>query len=163
MEYRDYRKFFTLPETAAYMSILLDPSNDDIYLEPSAGEGALVRAVRARTPYAIVDCVELNPLYAQKLQELDNVGIVRVGDFLTTHLPKHYYDGCIANPPFGNGVDLVAHVEKMRLCTKRGGRLVILVPEDFHPGVDHRSFPLQNWGTNKDGTVTPIKIIAFTN
>lgn len=57
----------------------------------------------------------------------------------------------------------------MWLCTKVNGLIVSILPADFaldtlcrtYWGSVLESYSLENWGTNKDGTVTPIKIIKF--
>jgi 16S rRNA A1518/A1519 N6-dimethyltransferase RsmA/KsgA/DIM1 with predicted DNA glycosylase/AP lyase activity len=155
---RDYRKFFTYPETAKFMADQLDPKPGQVILEPSAGNGALVKAVKEKCPRAIVFACEIDEQWESELKALTSVVVIK--DFLEYPTwPKH--NGCIANPPFGNGTDLKAHVDRMIEATIIGGKLVILVPEDFDPGVPHNTYPLENWSKNSDGTTTPIKIIEF--
>lgn len=157
---RDYRKFFTYPETAQFMAELLNPQPHRVYLEPSAGNGALVKAVKAKCPNAIVFACELDGQWEEALKREADICVIM--DFLkypTTPL----HSGCIANPPFGNGIDLHAHVSRMRESVKKGGPMVILVPAEFDPGVEYKAYQLENWSQNSDGTTTRIKIIHFFN
>lgn len=160
---RDYTKFFTLPETAKFMAELLDPKHNDVILEPSAGNGALVKAVIEQSPKSIIFAFELDPQWEDDLRKSGDT-IVVIKDFLDVPVYAKF-SSCIANPPFGNSIDLQAHFDHIRAAVKTGGRIVMIVPEDFEPPAPYyyRSFPLKNWGTNKDGTVTSIKIISFLN
>lgn len=157
---RDYRKFFTYPETAAFMADLINPQPGQVILEPSAGNGALVKAIKNKCDRAIVFACELDAEWQADLYAA-GASVVVIKDFMNYPTwPKH--SACIANPPFGNGIDLEAHVERMIEAVKSGGKLVILVPADFEPCVAHKAHLLNNWSKNSDGTTTPIKIIEFT-
>lgn len=159
---RDYTKFFTRPETASLMAALLHPVPYAKYIEPSAGDGALVRAVVKHCPNCAVFACEVDAQWNTALQEF--ASCVLIGDWLKVAGPlEDEFDGCIANPPFGNGTDLDDHVRKMRWAVKPGGRMVMIVPAEYNPCISHAAIALDNWGTNKDGTVTPIKIISFFN
>jgi 16S rRNA A1518/A1519 N6-dimethyltransferase RsmA/KsgA/DIM1 with predicted DNA glycosylase/AP lyase activity len=157
---RDYTKFFTPIEVADFMVDILDPQPGEWILEPHAGNGALVKRVKAKCPEAVVTGIEL---YEQWRSDLENFcEIVVIKDFLQTPTIAKWCK-CIANPPFGNGIDLISHFNKMKECVKKGGKIVMLVPEDFDPDVMYVKYPIENWSTNSDGTTTPIKIIEFYN
>lgn len=161
---RDYTKFFTVPETAAFMAMLLKPQVGKIYLEPSAGSGNLVRAIRLEEPNSLIYAVEINEEHYDALKEVADY--VAIGDFLKKHTHPFLmtkFDGCIANPPFGNGVDLQAHIKQMRIRVKKDGPMVMIVPDDYKPEFRCINHPLRNWSANKDGTTTAIKIIQFWN
>lgn len=158
---RDFRKFFTPDNIAWWMAELLNPQDDDVILEPSAGNGSLVRAVLEENPKAIVFAFEINEIYRDNLKEA-GAKVVVIKDFLETpELAK--FSGCIANPPFGNGVDLQAHFDKIRRLVKLDGRIVMIVPFDFDPNCKHTQFDCENWSKNSGGTITEIKIIDFKN
>lgn len=142
------------------MAEILNPQPGQVILEPSAGNGALCKAVKEISPETFVFACELYEEWRTDLLTVADVVVIK--DFLEYPTnPKH--SGCIANPPFGNEIDLKAHIDRMRHAVKIGGRMVILVPEDFILGFPHDSFSLENWSKNSDGTTTPIKIISFTN
>ncbi len=157
---RDYTKFFTYPDTAKFMAALLNPHPRDFVLEPSAGSGNLVRAVKAECPECHVCAVELYEEFRDELKLIADVVVIK--DFLEVPTtPK--FSSCIANPPFGNGTDLQAHFERIREAVKVGGRIVVLLPADFDMKMEHAEYPVSNWSTNSDGTTTPIKIVSFKN
>lgn len=157
---RDYTKFFTPPKVADFMVELLEPQAGEVILEPSAGNGNLVRAVKEKCPASIVFACEWDNKWHTELKKSADVVVIK--DFMKyPKIPKH--SKCIANPPFGNGVDLEAHVNRMMDAVVKGGRLIILVPDDFNPEVDHVAYHVENWSKNSDGTTTPIKIIEITN
>lgn len=157
---RDYTKFFTYPETASFMASLLNPEDMDAILEPSAGNGALVKAVKNIAPKSIVFAFEIDKQWEKDLRKCANIVVIK--DFLT--IPVYAkFTSCVANPPFGNGTDLRAHFNHIRDHVKTGGKIVMIVPDEFNPLCEHNKYPLENWSTNKDGTTTPIKIIEFIN
>lgn len=164
-ESRDYTKFFTPMEIGDRMAKLLAPQDGQVILEPSAGNGMLVAAVKRRCPGAFVFAYEIDKNHEWSLKhrtQRTNADVVVIKDFLQSpDSPK--YSGCIANPPFGNGTDLRAHFDKIRKVVKIGGIIVMIVPEDFDPRVQHQEYALENWSNNSDGTTTAIKIIAFLN
>lgn len=158
---RNYEKFFTPEDVAWYMAEHLDPQPDEVFLEPSAGNGSLVRAVMEKCPRAHVFAFEINPEYEQDIKDA-GAKVVVIKNFL--EIPCYAkFTGCIANPPFGNETDLRAHFDHIRLHVKTGGKVVMIVPADFDPKCEHRTHNLNNWSTNSDGTTTTIKIIEFDN
>lgn len=158
---RNYEKFFTYPETAEFMVSLLSPFGNFSILEPSAGNGAIVKALRKRFESSCeIHAVELDNVWFDALDDMCEK--VFIQDFLEFHT-SFPYDACIANPPFGNSVDLQAHFDNICECVKEGGQIIMIVPQDFNPPVENRIYRLENWSKNSDGTTTPIKIISFTN
>lgn len=94
-------------------------------LEPSAGGGALVDAVRDRWPFAIVDAYETDPRWADVLRARPDTWrceppAVRVhkADFLALPPPVEPFDLAVMNPPFEGGHDLAFLRHAMR-CSRR--------------------------------------------
>ncbi len=86
-------------------------------LEPSAGNGALVRALFAVCPNARVDAVELDEVRAAELRRLVRGDALCVvwGDYLADRACPRFgerYDLCLSNPPFSRGVEC-DHLAKM--------------------------------------------------
>lgn len=79
-------------------------------LEPSAGNGALVRAVRAAQPRAHVTACELDPRWREELEA--HADVVRIGDYLEQPRPAQLYDVGVSNPPFDGGQE-GEHVAKL--------------------------------------------------
>lgn len=130
-------QYFTPPEVAEVMAALLDIRASMMTLEPSAGDGALVRAAVARG--AAVVAIELDYVLAAKmLAEFNFTAQVRVWggvDFMAwgadQHGDKCTYAGfpierVIMNPPFGQGADM-AHVLKAYGHLAPGGRLAAIM------------------------------------
>ena len=93
-------------------------------LEPSAGRGALIKAINKVLPDKIVDCyeiMELNKTFLNKIPTANLIG----SDFLRFNI-TNLYDKIIANPPFRNNQD-IDHIRKMFSCLKEGGNIVPLV------------------------------------
>lgn len=164
---RDYSKYYTQPDTASLLVEMADISEGMLILEPSAGAGAIVNAIRNEWPDNVeIHAVELKPMVVREHLIYAGADITICGDFLKVPLEGAEYDRIIANPPFGNETDLQNHWYKMWGSLKVYGLIVSIMPADFQiPSITKgdllEKVPLENWGTNKDGTVTPICIIKF--
>ena len=88
-------------------------------LEPSAGTGAILRAVLAAVPAVRCECVEMNAALAQHLKDTFPEVPVTCADFLSC-APQAVYDRILMNPPFRHCEDL-KHALKM---LAPGGNLV---------------------------------------
>ena len=86
---------------------LAEISNRDHILEPSAGTGAILRAIRDTAPEAMCDAVESNSGLVRYLRENFNGVRVQCGDFMEWQ-PVQYYSRIIMNPPFSHGQDIRA-------------------------------------------------------
>ena len=158
---RNYEKFFTPKRVADFMAELADPQPHETVLEPSAGNGAIVKAIKQHERDAIIHVCELKDQYRSELLKA-GASAINIGDFL--EYPESYtFNHCIANPPFGNETSIRDHFDKIRRLVKHGGKVVMIVPADFDPKHEHTKYPIDNWSTNSDGTTTPIKIIKFDN
>lgn len=158
---RDYSKFYTPPHIAKYMVSLVNINIGDVLLEPSAGNGAIVREIKNNNAGCKVFAFEINP-DCQTLLRNSGADVVVIKDFLA--IPVHAkFNHCIANPPFGNNINLDDHFNHIRSHVKDGGAVVMIVPEDFIPEVKHETHQIENWSKNKDGSTTKIKIIKFYN
>lgn len=95
-------------------------------LEPSAGGGALVRAIRETRAAAQIDAVELDPSWADKLRAAhsdDSRVSVECGDYLARPSPATRYDAVIMNPPYEDGADGLFLARAM----EDGDRVIALV------------------------------------
>lgn len=157
---RDYSKFFTPDHVADFMVKLLNPQAGDLILEPSAGNGSIVRAIKRNCKGCNVFAIEINRDYTEVLGEVAD--IIAIVDFLNVE-NTYMCSACVANPPFGNGIDLGAHFSQICKFVEKGGKVVMIVPADFDPQCEHKTYKLDNWSKNSDGTTTEIKIISFYN
>lgn len=165
---RDYRKFFTPDYIADKMVDLAEIDNDSLILEPHAGNGQIVRAIR-RLPHhaswqAMVHSVEIDMTFGPILSTLSNHVIIE--DFITTRLEKGFYNRIIANPPFGKGVNLILHLNKMIGLLATKGILVSIIPKTIKIHFISRPeyctfYDINNWSQNSDGSTTPICIVKY--
>jgi phospholipid N-methyltransferase len=116
--------FPTPRDLAARMVSLADIQPGATVLEPSAGTGALLDAIRQdAAPSADVTAVEIN----MSLTTITNKARrVHYGDFLEcSPADLGAFDRIIMNPPFANAAD-IKHITHARTMLKPGGRLVAI-------------------------------------
>lgn len=126
-------------------------------LEPSAGDGAIVRGLLKVGIKP--DCVENHPDRADALRDMLPPGAVMNMDFLKV-LPEPEYDCVLMNPPFGKGAG-VQHVFHAVKFLKPGGCLVAVLGaglsyRDDKPTMELRRL-IQEWG----GTITSLPAGSF--
>ncbi|MCT4709199.1 class I SAM-dependent methyltransferase [Enterobacteriaceae bacterium H11S18] len=115
-------QLFVSPEpVSARLVSLAGVTNDDVILEPSAGTGAILRAILATAPDAQCDAVELNAVLWQHLRKAFETVAVTGCDFLH-YMPEKRYSKIIMNPPFRNGLD-IKHIQHALGLLKPGGVL----------------------------------------
>jgi len=102
----------------------LDIKDQDLVLEPSAGQGALAEAIDK--PHQLC-CIEVSELHCDILRSKEVASEVINEDFLLwSESSSRLFDKIIMNPPFTDGRS-VAHASAALKHLKRGGALVALV------------------------------------
>jgi Methyltransferase small domain len=131
------------------------PADARAVLEPSAGTGAIARAIRDYCTRegidARLDCVEVLPKFAAKLREQGFTTIE--ADFLS-YEPERRYDVILMNPPYsleGDSLAYVAHVMHAWAQLAEGGMLRAIVPAGFAFHQDRRIKELRDL-VEKTGT-----------
>ena len=163
---KDYQKekkdfqFFGTPEAVAdrivsHIDIISDSSK---VLEPSAGTGALIKAVRKRNQTVIIDAFEAMPENRKVLQQMQRVNIV--GDDFLKSDTSIKYDIIVANPPFSKNQD-VTHVLRMYEHLKDGGRLVAIMSPHWQHSQDKKSQQFRDFLQSVSGQVNEIDEGAF--
>jgi predicted RNA methylase len=112
----------------------------DTVLEPSAGDGALAKAVLRRHPQAKVMCVEIHPGRAQALRAAGFKAVTEA-DFLQIDPAQAdvRVDHVVMNPPFApKRADLV-HIEHALKFLRPGGTLVSVMAGGISFRQDTRS------------------------
>lgn len=119
--------FPTPAELAERVAELADIRPGQRVLEPSAGTGNLIEAVRRREPGAHVEAVEINMALANALASRCKGVPVMPGDFLEKSEFElgGKFDRIVMNPPFVNGAD-IKHIQHALKFLKPGGRLVAI-------------------------------------
>ena len=151
-------QFFGTPEHVAdFMLSLVSIYNSDRVLEPSAGRGALVEAIRRNTTVD-VECyenMEINQVFLKKVEGVKFMG----GDFLAANI-KEKYDVIIANPPFSNNQD-IEHIRKMYTSLKPGGNIVTLASKSWTFGQQKKQVEFREWLEEIDAERYEIPAGAF--
>ncbi|GGA92606.1 methyltransferase [Puia dinghuensis] len=111
-------------------------------LEPSAGRGALVKAIQRAYSHAIVDCYELQEMNRTILSALPGVNIL--GEDFMDAKPIGLYDRIVANPPFKNNQD-IKHVFRMFCHLKKGGRVVSVVSRFWQENTGRQENEFKKW------------------
>jgi SAM-dependent methyltransferase len=125
-----FNLFQTPREVAARMAELACVTPGARVLEPSAGPGRLIDAVRPYQPGHVV-AVEIAPQCAAELYRREDCTL-RQSDFLTLHPPSlGYFDRIIMNPPFHLRAD-IKHIQHARQMLNPGGKLVALCMATHH-------------------------------
>jgi predicted RNA methylase len=123
---RDTNFFETPQPIADRMAYLIDDVGRNArILEPSAGRGALIKAVQRAVQYSIkpVEFCETQIEFHPSLSELGAACAAR--DFEQFN-PGPLYDAIIMNPPYRNRA-AEKHVDHAWDCLKPGGKIVALV------------------------------------
>lgn len=147
-------QFFETPSKLAdwLVSLVGDIMDTDRVLEPSAGRGAIVKAIHRNNPNVTVDCYEMMPENKEILSSLNGVNIL--GDDFTT-CADAYYDKIIANPPFSNNQD-IAHVKKMYCMLNKDGILASITSAHWEFSQEKVCCDFRDWLKNINARIYDI-------
>jgi hypothetical protein len=163
------QQFFTKPALALQMLQMLDITERDRFLEPSAGEGALVLPMLGdKVPRpAVIVMIEIDERTHAKLINVAEAFRVVVpdypvaalhDDFLALELDYRPSVICM-NPPFTEG-RAEAHTRKAYEMLAPGGRMAAIAGEsDFNPG--KTAFP--GWLAAHGAVIKPAPDDGFEN
>lgn len=150
---QDYQFFETPYDVADWLVMLAGGIHeDDTVLEPSAGRGALIKAIHRACPSVMVECYELMPENREFLHTLDNV-ILLDEDF--TKDSVGYYTKIIANPPFSGNQD-VDHVRLMYERLEDGGTLAAITSQHWKLGQEKKCVEFRSWLETVGGKIYEI-------
>ncbi len=147
-------QFFATPDALADELVWLcdiDPGCE--VLEPSAGQGAIIKAINkfcTKIPGGediTPDCYELMPLNVEMLNR-SGLRFNFIGNDFFQHGPKKY-DRIIANPPFTNNQD-IDHVLEMYDVLEEDGILVSIMSESWMNGSQKKQADFRMWLSDKD-------------
>ncbi len=122
--------FPTPPELARRMVELAEIEPGQAVLEPSAGTGRILRAIREVTyerfaSMPIRTAVEINSMLCDRLRISEAGATIHTRDFLQCHGDIGTFHKILMNPPFGGGQD-IEHIKHAIGMLKPGGRLVAI-------------------------------------
>lgn len=155
-------QFFGTPDTLADKLVELSfelPSQISTVLEPSAGQGAIIKAIHRIDPDINVHYCELMNLNLSFLQNYTGPTEFISKDFLSIK-KVNYFSQIIANPPFSKNQD-IDHILKMYECLTEGGRLVSISSESWVNGTQKKQVDFKNWLNKVNAEVIDIEKGAF--
>lgn len=139
---KQYQFFETPSEIADRLVDLAQIEDHHFTLEPSAGQGAIVKAIIRKIPGKPIDCCEIWSLNRLVLNKIPNV-IMVCNDFLNL-TADGCYDRIVANPPFSNNQD-IDHVMHMYDCLCPGGKLVSVVSKHWTFSTNTKETKFKEW------------------
>jgi len=154
---KEFQFFATPEELADRLVAYADLKSTDRILEPSAGQGAIIKAINKATssiPYCY-ELMEVNRIILNKSGLLFHfIG----NDFLDDY--EWVYDKIIANPPFAKNQD-IDHLLKMyeHLCD--GGRLVCIMSNSWVNGSQKKQKEFREWLESVNADIIDIDAGAF--
>lgn len=157
---QEYQFFETPDDIADWLVMLAGGIHEaDTVLEPSAGRGSLIRAVRRACPSVMVECYELMPENREFLCSMPNV-ILLGEDFTKDNTGS--YSKIIANPPFSGNQD-IDHVWMMYKRLEEGGTLAAITSTHWKFASEKKCIDFRNWLEEMHGQVFEIGAGEFKN
>lgn len=152
---KTYQMYPTPHELADEIVELAGVQAGDTVLEPSAGTGHIVQALR-RKGATVLMCEVQTRLH----EELARLGEVVGTDFLTT--PPRPVDRIVANPPFARGQEIL-HVQQMATWLQpRGGTLVTVMSPAWRFRTTEMHTRFAAWVAEHGGEWFADHIMSFT-
>lgn len=140
---QEFQFFETPPELADWLVSLAGNILPGMsVLEPSAGRGAIIKAIHRVCPEVAVDYYELMPENRQFLSTMDNVR--PMGEDFYEEQSSVQYDRIIANPPFSGNQD-IRHVKRMYAWLKPGGTVAAITSTHWQMGQEKVCADFRKW------------------
>ena len=149
--------YLTPASIAEQMIRLADIEPGMHVLEPSAGTGALLDAVRRNTHGVVTTAVELDAQLAARLRM--HCDDVRQADFLQCGQELGKFHRVLMNPPFNGGCD-IAHIKHAYSMLKPGGVLVAICADGPRQNAQLRPLAVSTggcWETLPAGSFLPAQ------
>lgn len=139
---QEFQFFSTPPALAEWLVSLSDVKPGYAVLEPSAGTGAIIKAIHKTCPEVVVDAFELMPENRQTLEKMINVSLVDE-DF--TQGGPRLYDRIFANPPFARNQD-IRHARMMYdALDPNGGEMCVITSRHWVNAPEKECEQFRNW------------------
>lgn len=155
---KEYQFFATPDKLADELVELADLNENDTILEPSAGQGAIIKAIN-KVCNVVPDCFELMEVNTIILNKSGLKFNLIGDDFLQNHLVTRY-SKIIANPPFTKNQD-IDHLREMFDCLSFGGRLVCITSESWETGSQRKQVEFRRWLNEVDAEIIDIEKGSF--
>lgn len=152
-------QFYGTPDHLADRLVeLAEIRNGMMVLEPSAGQGAIIKAINRVVPQMLVRAFELMPVNRTILEQIDRCELI--GDDFLKHQSNIKFDRIIANPPFNKNQD-IDHIYKMYLCCKGSGRIVTIASKHWQRSTNKKEVAFKNWLDEVNAEVIEISAGEF--
>lgn len=139
---QEFQFFSTPPALAEWLVSLSDVKPGYAVLEPSAGTGAIIKAIHKTCPEVVVDAFELMPENRQTLEKMINVSLV--DEDFTQGVPR-LYDRIFANPPFARNQD-IRHARMMYdALDPNGGEMCVITSRHWVNAPEKECEQFRNW------------------
>jgi len=162
---KQYQFFPTPRPIADRMCDMAELSEHSRTLEPSAGDGAIVKALVSAGVQSVY-AVELNEKMIPMLEKLNDNGcgpivVAEQGDFLSLGLgEKIDVNRVVMNPPFSKQQD-IDHIYEAFKVLQPGGILVSIVSESPFFRENRKSVEFREWLDENDAEVYDLEPGAF--
>jgi len=151
-------QFFATPESLADELVeLAELKQHDTILEPSAGQGAIIKAIN-KVCDCVPDCFELMDVNTLILNK-SGLSFNLIGDDFFKHNSRTY-SKIIANPPFTKNQD-IDHLKEMFEMIGRGGRLVCITSKSWVSGSQKKQVAFREWLEKLNADVIDIEEGSF--
>lgn len=155
---KEFQFYATPAPLAKYLVSIAEVNNYQTILEPSAGQGAIIKAIREKCSVN-VDCCELMCINSKVLKKMEGCTLI-AEDFLK--LGRFgYYDRIIANPPFNKNQD-IEHIKLMFKHLKTGGRLVSIASKHWQFSTRKKETDFRDWLEDVTAEILEIPHGAFS-
>lgn len=155
---KEFQFFATPPELAEVMVELAEIEAGHSILEPSAGQGAIIKAINKTLPRKMIFCYEKMPINLEILKTIKEANIL--GEDFEECILWSTYDRIIANPPFRNNQDIV-HIQRMYEMLKFGGRMVTLSSPHWEHSETKKCLEFREWLDNVNAEVMKVEKGSF--
>jgi phospholipid N-methyltransferase len=138
---KEYQFYETPEDLADRLVSLVNIKTEDKVLEPSAGRGAIIKAINKKytNPVSYYELMDINRTFLDKI-EANYLG----DDFMTC---TEEFDCIIANPPFSKNQD-IDHIMKMYQCLKKGGTIISIMSKHWTFANDKKSVAFRDFMQN---------------
>jgi Dimethyladenosine transferase (rRNA methylation) len=153
-------QFFGTPDELADELVFqaqIEPTHS--ILEPSGGQGAIIRAIVRVFPNLWVHTCELMEINQDILEKMRNTHFI-CEDFLKIDTEQFEFDRIIANPPFSKNQD-IDHIYKMYECLKPGGRIVTIASKHWQHSTNKKEIAFKAWLKKLGADIEEVPAGAF--
>lgn len=158
-------QFFPTPETLADKMVKLANIQEyDSVLEPSAGQGAIIKAIQKLYPDQLVHYCELMELNRNFLTKIPNTQYLTDNFLKLSKIPIliGFFDKIIANPPFTKNQD-IQHIYQMWDCLKEGGKIITVASKHWQYSNGKTETEFKRWLCHEiDANITDIEDGMFS-